>query len=119
MQPLAAAVLSIAGVDVNKSRVGYSSQGPGRLNAEKPDIASYTHFAGSGVYPADGGTSAACPVAAGVVAAIRSKYPTSKLSPLQLRSLLFKSAEDKSGTGFDYDYGWGIIDPNALLPRLP
>ena len=85
------AVLSVAGVDVNKARVGYSSQGPGRLNAKKPDIAIYTHFVGSLVYPEDGGTSAACPVAAGVVAAIRSKYPVSKLSPLQLRSLIFKS----------------------------
>jgi subtilisin family serine protease len=74
---------------------------------------------GSGVYPEDGGTSAACPVAAGVVAAIRSKYPVSKLSPLQLKSLIFKSAEDKAGTGFDFDYGWGILDAGALLAALP
>jgi subtilisin family serine protease len=113
------AVLSVAGVDINKARVGYSSQGPGRLTAKKPDISIYTHFVGSGVYPEDGGTSAACPVAAGVVAAIRSKYPVSKLSPLQLRSLIFKSAEDKGGTGFDFDYGWGIVDPGALLAALP
>jgi len=77
-----------------KAVVGYSSQGPGRLTAKKPDISIYTHFVGFGVYPEDGGTSAACPVAAGVVAAIRSKYPVSKLSPLQLKSLIFKSAEE-------------------------
>jgi subtilisin family serine protease len=113
------AVLSVAGVDVNKSRVGYSSQGPGRLSTKKPDIATYTHFVGSGVYPADGGTSAACPVAAGVVAAVRAKYSTAKLSPLQLRSLLSKTAEDRGKKGFDFDYGWGILDPNALLAALP
>jgi subtilisin family serine protease len=106
-------------VDIKKSRVGYSSQGPGRLTAKKPDISAYTHFVGSKVYPEDGGTSAACPVAAGVVAAIRSQYSTAKLSPLQLRSLIFKTAEDKAGTGFDYDYGWGIVDPGALLSALP
>jgi len=113
------AVLSIAGVDVTKARVGYSSQGPGRLTTRKPDVAAYTHFVGSKVYPEDGGTSAACPVAAGVVAAVRSKYLTSKLSPLQLRSLIQRTAEDKGHVGFDFDYGWGILDPAALLPALP
>jgi subtilisin family serine protease len=113
------AILSVAGVDVKKKRVGYSSQGPGRLALRKPDISAYTHFKGSGVYPSDGGTSAACPVAAGVVAAVRSKYPTSKLTPLQLRSLILKTAEDKAATGFDDDYGWGILDAKALMAALP
>lgn len=111
-------VLSVAGVDVKKARVGYSSQGPGRLTARKPDIAAYTHFVGSGVYAADGGTSAACPVAAGVVAAIRTKYPAAKLSPLQLRALLCKTAEDRGKKGYDFDHGWGIIDPAALKAAL-
>ncbi|MDB5948123.1 MAG: peptidase [Ramlibacter sp.] len=112
-------VMSIAGVDTSKARVGYSSQGPGRLTKMKPDIAAYTHFTGSGVYPVDGGTSAACPVAAGVIAAVRTKYPAAKLSPLQMRSLVQKTAEDMAHIGFDPDYGWGILDPAALLPALP
>jgi subtilisin family serine protease len=112
-------VLSIAGIDVKKKRVGYSSQGPGRLSAQKPDLSTYTHFKGSGVYAADGGTSAACPVAAGVVAAIRTKVPSTKLSPAQLRALLFKTAQDLGGVGFDYNFGWGAIDPAAVLARLP
>ena len=113
------AVLSVAGIDVGSKRVGYSSQGPGRLASRKPDISAYTHFAGSGVYPADGGTSAACPVGAGVVAAIRAKVPPTKLAPAALRSLIFKSARDLGGTGFDFDHGWGALDPGALLPLLP
>jgi subtilisin family serine protease len=112
-------VYSVGGVDVKKQRVGYSSQGPGRLTQRKPDLTAYTHFVGSGVYAADGGTSAACPVAAGVVAAIRSKYPTSKLTPMQLRTLICKTAEDLGSTGYDFDYGFGIINPKALLPALP
>jgi subtilisin family serine protease len=111
-------VLSVAGVDTRKRRVGYSSQGPGRLNPDKPDLSAYTHFRGSGVYPADGGTSAACPVAAGVVAAVREKYPSSVLSPAELRALLFKTAEDLGGTGFDHDFGWGVIDGTALAATL-
>ena len=111
-------VLTIAGIDTTKERVGYASQGPGRLSASKPDIASYTHFIGSGVYPEDGGTSAACPVAAGVVAAIRSRYKTSDLTPAQLRSLIQKTADDLSRAGFDYDIGWGALDTRALMKAL-
>lgn len=111
-------VICVAGVDTTKARVGYSSQGPGRLTFRKPDIAAYTHFVGSGVFPVDSGTSAACPVAAGVIAAVRSKCPSTSVSPAQLRSLLFKTAEDRGLIGFDNDYGWGIINPAALLAAL-
>jgi subtilisin family serine protease len=42
-------VLCIAGVTIDKQRVGYSSQGPGHLDPQKPDLSAYTHFTGSGV----------------------------------------------------------------------
>jgi subtilisin family serine protease len=111
-------IISVAGVDTTKARVGYSSQGPGRLTLQKPDLSGYTHFAGSGVFPADSGTSAACPVVAGMVAAIRSKCPSTVLSPLQLRALLFKTAQDRGKLGFDFDYGWGIVNPTQVLASL-
>jgi subtilisin family serine protease len=113
-------VLSVAGIDTKGKRVGYSSQGPGRLNAAKPDLAAYTHFKGSEVFAPDpdGGTSAACPVLAGVVAAVRTKYPSNKLSPASLRSLLFKTADDIGRTGFDHDHGWGSVDTVALIEAL-
>jgi hypothetical protein len=111
-------VTSVAGVVTSKERIGYSTKGPGRLEERKPDIASYTHFAGSGVYPADGGTSAATPVAAGVVAAIRRRYPASVLSPRQLRDLLRDTAEPQGDGDFDYEYGHGIIDVQNLLDAL-
>lgn len=113
------AVLCVAGVDVGQQRVGYSSQGPGRLSGMKPDISAYTHFSGSGVWPADSGTSAACPVAAGVLAAVRTRYPATRITPAQMQALVKKTAEDRSTTGFDEDYGWGVIDPAALLKALP
>lgn len=114
--------LSIAGIDTNDERVGYSSQGPGRLSAEKPDVCSYTHFLGSEAFGAgepDSGTSAACPVATGVIAAIRAKHPPSSLSPLQVRVLAKRTAVDLGGSGFDYDYGWGALSPPQLVPALP
>ncbi|GAB2939910.1 S8 family serine peptidase [Nonomuraea sp. N2-4H] len=113
------AVLSVGGVDTRGERVGYSSQGPGRLSERKPDLCAYTHFAGSGaVGPADTGTSASCPVAAGVVAAVRTRRSAADLSPAQLRTLLHRTADDRSTVGFDYDYGFGVIDPPAVLAAL-
>lgn len=112
-------VLSIAGVEVaTYKRVGYSSQGPGRLSNLKPDVSAYTHFAGSGVYPADGGTSAACPVAAGAIAALRTRFKATSVSPASMRAILQRTALDRGAHGFDYDYGWGIVQPLAALAHL-
>jgi subtilisin family serine protease len=113
-----AAVLSVAGVKIDKQRIGYSTKGPGRLQQQKPDVASYTHFAGSGVYAADGGTSAATPVAAGVVAAIRRLYPASVVTPARLRDLIRQTAEHRGGRGFNFEYGYGIINVPDLLAAL-
>jgi subtilisin family serine protease len=115
-------VLSVGGIDLNDERVGYSSQGPGRLSAEKPDICTYTHFKGSevfGIGEPDSGTSAACPVAAGVVAAIRSRHTLAALPPAQLRTLIAQTANNLGAPGFDYDYGWGALAPQALVAALP
>jgi len=115
------AVLTVGAVDINGDRIGYSSQGPGRLHQRKPDVCAYAHFAGSRVFGAnapDPGTSAAAPVAAGVVAAVRTQYPAGKLSPAQLRTLLRRTADDKGEEGFDHDYGYGVLDPAAVLAAL-
>ncbi|TPV93456.1 MAG: serine protease [Myxococcales bacterium FL481] len=111
-------VLSVAGVDLLKRRVGYSNSGPGNLMHLKPDICGYTHFRGSGVYPADGGTSAAAPVVAGLVAALRSRFPYDpndyRTSPAAMRNLITRTAEDRGAIGFDYHYGWGIANGRRM-----
>ncbi len=111
-------VLSVAGVDVRKRRVGYSSQGPGNANLakKKPDIAAYTHFHGSdasGVGSADGGTSTACPVAAGCVAALRTKVPPSLVSSEDMRHAIRDTADDLGQNVWNEDIGFGLIDPVA------
>jgi hypothetical protein len=40
------------------------------------------------------------------------------LSPAELRALLSKTAEDLGGTGFDHDFGWGVIDAQRLAATL-
>lgn len=111
-------VLCVAGIDHKRRLIGYSSAGPGRLASEKPDIAAYTEFKGSRVWPSDGGTSAACPVAAGVIAAIRTRYQAKQVSPKQLRVLACKTADDLGAQGYDYRHGWGAIDPTGLVEKL-
>lgn len=115
-------VICVGGVDNEKQHVGYSTSGPGCIEDAKPDVVSYTHFEGSGVYEYDGGTSAACPVAAGVVAAMRSVLPrdpdNENTSAKAMRDLLKKTAQDKRATAFDYDYGWGVVDAKAMSERV-
>ena len=120
-------VLTIAGCDTHDHRVGYSSQGPSIANMYqyKPDITSYTHFLGSeafGIGTPDSGTSAACPVTSGCVAALRTspKIPPTSLPPSALFDILRKTARQQSGPPHSWngDYGFGIIDPVAAATAM-
>ncbi|MBA3811935.1 MAG: S8 family serine peptidase [Caulobacteraceae bacterium] len=115
-------VLTIAGCDTTGARVGYSSQGPSiaGMYQEKPDVTAYTHFLGSqafGAGSADSGTSAACPVAAGCVAAIRTLTARGIDSNTVFGAL--RANTGASGTaGWDADYGFGIVNPVAAATSL-
>jgi hypothetical protein len=125
-----AETLAVAACDVHDFRVGYSSQGPavimsGGLTPNKPDITAYTHYLGSQVFgsrEADGGTSTACPIAAGCIAAIRTKIGPTKVSPALLFDTLRSTARQGNGGGpggvFNPDYGYGILDPVAAYQTL-
>ena len=112
-------VLCVAGVDTNKDLVGYSTHGPGALSHDKPDLAAYTHFLGSEAFGRgvpDSGTSTACPVAAGVLAALRTLYPYSagnaNRSPATVRQYLRAQSVQPAGVppGWNAQTGDGIID---------
>ena len=113
------AVLTLAGCDVQDARVGYSSQGPSiaGMFQQKPDITAYTHFSGSEAFGAgspDSGTSTACPVASGCIAALRTKIPVGTVPPANLFASLRSTARQVPGqNGWNGDYGFGIIDPVA------
>jgi subtilisin family serine protease len=111
-------VVTVAALTVTDRRLGYSSQGPGGLHSRKPDLAAFSHFRGSGVWPVDGGTSAASAVAAGVAAALRQRFPASALTPAQLKGILERSARDLEHHGWDYDLGYGAIDAAAAARAL-
>jgi subtilisin family serine protease len=111
-------VITVAAVTVTDRRLGYSSQGPGGLYRRKPDLAAYSHFKGSGIYSADGGTSAASPVAAGVAAALRQKVSNTKIDPAALKGVLQRTARDLEGDGWDFNLGYGIINAAAAVKAL-
>src|SRR5438309_1862556 len=111
-------VVTVAAVTVTDRRLGYSSQGPGALHSRKPDLAGFSHFAGSGIYPADGGTSAASPVAAGVAGALRPRFAPDRLAAAPVKGVLERSARRPGGDGWDYDLGYGVIDAAAAVKAL-
>jgi hypothetical protein len=118
-------VLTLAGCDVTGLRVGYSSQGPAiaGMATQKPDVTAYTHFLGSQAFGAgvpDSGTSTACPVTAGCVAAIRTRLKPSKAPSAQLFNEFIASAAPKPGpaAGWNKDYGAGIIQPVAVATHF-
>jgi subtilisin family serine protease len=112
------AVITVAAVTTKGERLGYSSQGPGDLADKKPDIAAYSHFRGSGVFAADGGTSAAAPVLSGVVALLRQQFPSQ--SAAQMKGLV-QSTTAALSNGWNYDTGYGLVTTKAisLSPTAP
>ncbi len=107
-------VMTVGAVNKNEQFVGYSSQGPGALDPNKPDFCSITHF--TGFFNSDSGTSAATPIAAGVVALL--KQANASLSQDQAKSILRETAKDIGPAGWDQHSGAGIIRAKAAHDRV-
>jgi len=119
-------VITIAAVNCHGTRIGYSSQGPGMFHPQKPDLAAYTHFhgnfgpgrpGGQSESPYDNGTSAACPVAAGVAALLLSVF--GPLDSAVLKAALLESAWNPDGrTGWNPETGCGILSASTACEKL-
>ncbi|MBA2740891.1 MAG: S8 family serine peptidase [Actinobacteria bacterium] len=109
-------VITVAAVNSRHERIGYSSQGPGMFEREKPDLSAYSHLfanfgpgrpGGDTEAPFDNGTSAATPVAAGVAALLVGARP--QTTPDQLRAALVEGATS-DGSGWRADFGRGVVN---------
>jgi subtilisin family serine protease len=107
-------VMSIAAVNKDEQLIGYSSQGPAALDEHKPDFCGVSHFVG--YFSSDSGTSAACAVAAGVVALLKHARPT--LTQEAVKRLLKSTAKDIGPPGWDRHSGSGIIQAKAAYDKL-
>ncbi len=107
-------VITVGAVNKNEQFVGYSSQGPAALSPNKPDFCSITHF--TGYFNSDSGTSAATPVAAGVVALLKQRKPA--LTQTHARALLRSTAKDIGPAGFDQNSGAGILRAKTAYDQL-
>jgi subtilisin family serine protease len=111
--------VTVAAVTVRDDRLCYSSQGPGGLAPTKPDLCGFSHFGYPNVtgwlHP---GTSAACPVVAGVIAALRSKPTARNLAPSSIKQALIKTARPVAGPGFTTDFGHGVVDASAAWSQV-
>jgi len=89
---------------------------------QKPDVTAYTHFRGSEAFGPglpDIGTSTACPVAAGCLAAMRTKESPQKTTSYGLIQQFRATARKLPGqVGWNSDYGQGIIDPVLVAASL-
>lgn len=119
-------VLSVGAVRADGQWIGMSSQGPGPDGfgsgdsvVEKPDLCApswFTEDQDAGLR--SGGTSAACAVAAGAVAALREGWSWANVSPTEMREILRASARKVSGSGWNARTGAGIIDLKAAIAML-
>lgn len=111
-------VLTVGAVRSDGLWLGYSSQGEGQPNLakRKPDLCASSDFREA--YDAGlvaTGTSAACALTAGVIAALRSKWPATAISPDQLRGILTSTARQTEGTGWNDRLGHGILNATAAF----
>jgi subtilisin family serine protease len=107
-------VMTVGAVNKNEEFVGYSSQGPGALDPNKPDFCSVTHF--TGYFTSDSGTSAATPILAGAVALLKQAVPGATQDGI--KAALKATAKDIGPAGFDQHSGSGIVRIKAAFDRL-
>jgi hypothetical protein len=118
-------VITVGAVRSDTIWLGYSSQGPGqkKLGAKKPDICAASQFTeDEDAFSINTGTSAACGLTAGVVAALRSRWDQTQVPPTQLRHVLNATARKPPGLAWNnplgHRLGNGILDAKAAFKAL-
>lgn len=113
-------VIATANLDDSDVRTSSSSRGPASDGRIKPDIAAngtgQMSTAQDNNYQVGGGTSAASPGIAGIIAQLIDAYRSfnggaNPETPL-LKATLLNTAEDLGNPGPDFEFGWGRV--NAL-----
>jgi thermitase len=104
-------MIPVSATDANDAIASWSSYG-NYVAMSAPGVSIWTTRR-EGDYKTASGTSLSSPLTAGVVALMMSA--NSKLSSLEIESLLFSSAIDLGAAGRDTYYGYGRIDAAAAV----
>jgi subtilisin family serine protease len=107
-------VLTVGAANIRNEWIGYSSQGPAALDPRKPDLCAPSHF--QGFTTNDNGTSAACPIAAGVLALLRQARPS--LRQDEAKRVLQQSARRVGTQTWNAAAGAGIVQAAAAAAQL-
>ncbi|MBN2411392.1 S8 family serine peptidase [candidate division KSB1 bacterium] len=104
-------VISVGAVDKDGVIAGFSSRGPTADGRIKPEVVAMgVNDYGVNIYSDDyvnvSGTSASCPLVAGVAALLLTAHPL--LNPGQVREALLNTAGRNSSP--DNTYGYGLVD---------
>jgi subtilisin family serine protease len=100
-----AQVITVGAANILEQWIGYTSQGPAALCNDKPDFCAPSHFQGN--TSCDNGTSAATPIAAGVIALLKSH--DAKLTQAKVKEALCETSKDLCTAGWDAHSGFGMI----------
>lgn len=107
-------VITVGAANIRNEWIGYSSQGPATLDPRKPDVCAPSHFRGYTSF--DNGTSAACPIVAGVLGLLRNAKPS--LRQGEAKDALQATAHDICAPGWDRNSGHGIIRAEAAYIKV-
>jgi subtilisin family serine protease len=126
-------VVAVTGVDQNMNSDPAASIGPGTAiaapfsttptnpNTSRAKVGltvANPRNAGAGGYEQRSGTSFSAPIVAGIVALIRSKYPS--LDAANVINRLIKTATPAGGSAPNNTYGYGIVNADrALTANVP
>jgi subtilisin family serine protease len=123
-------VLSVAAVNASTPTQiePYSARGPGLIIFSAPELRNVPNItAVDGVETRVGrlgflsnpftGTSAAAPHVAAIAALVIERNPT--LTSEEIRTLLTSTAVDESAPGFEFAFGYGLVDAFAAVQAVP
>ena len=118
-------VIATANLHANDSITGSSSRGPASDGRIKPDISAHgtNHVSNlpDNEYEPFGGTSAAAPGIAGVLAQLYQAYREIYLEEVPaalLKCILLNTASDLGNIGPDFTHGWGKVNASRALRVL-
>jgi hypothetical protein len=115
-------VLTVGAVRADGVWIGGSSQGPGpeALATTKPDVSAPSWFCEqTDAATRNRGTSTACGLAAGLMAALRSQTGDARpITPAAMKQLLIDTARRPQGDAWSPRLGHGMLDAAAALDAM-